>query len=854
MKPMKKSIKIIYSCIVLWVLAISANAQITGIVIDAQTGDSIEFPSISYKENRIAISGNNEGYFSIERHDGWNLTVSAVGYRPITVQINSNSPSHRVFRLKQETKRLGDVVVKSKRKKKYSRKDNPAVELMKRVIAAKKKTDLERHDFYQFNKYQKITLAINDITADELEGETFQKKKWLIDQIETCPYNNKLILPISVDETVTQYLYRKNPRSEKEIIKGQSSNGVNHLIETGNILNTMLKDVFTDVDLYDDQIRLLQFPFTSPIGKDAVAFYRFYIEDTVYIGQDRCYHLQFTPNNQQDFGFRGELYILADSSLHVKKCNLSLPARSDVNFVDNMKIEQEYKRLSNGEWVLTTDNMIVEMSLTKFLSKAIVIRTTHLSDYAFDELPNKLFKGKTKTRYEADAKMRNEDFWKQYRTVELTKGESSMSEFIHRMSQTKGFKYIIFGIKAVVENFVETGNQNSKSKFDIGPVNTIISNNFVDGLRFRLSGQTTAALHPKLFWKGYYAYGSKTHNHYYSSLLTYSFNKKEYQPSEFPSRTLSFEMAKDVMSPSDKFMITDKDNVFTAFRWAKVNRMYFYERQKLKFDWETDGGIRTTMQLKTESNRPTGDLAFNRLSDGIAVNKIRTTEASLTIQICPGRTYINTKQHRWPINLDAPEFTLSHTMAFNGFLGGQYRYNYSEISVYKRFWMKSWGKIDARIKAGAQWNKVPFPLLIMPPANLSYVAMPGTFSLMNNMEFLTDRFAMLDMSWDFNGKILNRIPLLKKLKWREIIGVKGMMGHLTDKNNPYLPQNATDNSLFSFPQGSYLMNKNEPYWELMIGVHNIFKFFQIDYVHRLSYTGLPTAKRNGIRFSFQFSF
>lgn len=853
MKQMKKWIKI-SMILLIWTLAQTANAQITGIVVDAQTGDTIARPSVSYKGNHIAVSGDSTGYFSIERHNGWYLTVSALGYKPQRILIKESTPSRQVFKLKSDTRKLNEVVVKSKRKNKYSRKDNPAVELMKRVVAAKKKTDLENYDFYQYNKYQKITLAVNDITSEELESDLFKKRQWLINQIETCPYNNKLILPISVDETVTQHLYRKQPKARKEIVKGQSSTGVNQLIETGNILNTMLKDIFTDIDLYDDQIRLLQYPFTSPIGKDAVAFYRFYIEDTVYVGPDRCYHLQFTPNNQQDFGFRGELYILADSTLHVKRCDLTIPKRSDVNFVDNLHIEQEYTKLADGEWVLTKDDMIVEMSLAKFLSKAIVIRTTRLSDYAFDELPKKLFKGKANTRYEADAKMRKEDFWNQYRTVELTKSESSMSEFIHRMEQTKGFKYIIFGVKALIENFVETGTQNTKSKFDIGPINTIISKNFVDGIRLRASGQTTAALNPHWFWKGYYAYGTKSHKNYYSSLVTYSFNKKEYQPSEFPSRTISFETAYDVMSPSDKYLVTDKDNVFTAFRWAKVDQMYFYNRQKLKFDWETDWGFRTTAQLKTESNEPTGELSFNRLIDGSPVKKIRTTEATVSLELCPGRTYINTKQHRLPVNFDAPEFRISHTMGFNGFLGGRYNYNYTEVSIYKRFWMKSWGRINTRIKAGAQWNKVPFPLLIMPPSNLSYIAEEGTFALMNNMEFLNDRFAMLDVSWDLNGKIFNRIPLLQKLKWREVIGIKGMVGHLTDKNNPFLEKNANDPDLFIFPKGTNLMDKKEPYWELSVGVYNIFKFFRVDYVRRLSYTKLPTAKLQGIRVGFEFTF
>ncbi len=855
MNLMKKSTKIFVILIISFcALVSSVNAQISGVVVDIESGDTIPSASIIYKSHQISVAANEQGIFSIERHNGWTLTVRAIGYKSKNVSINASTPSFITISMKPDHRNLDEVVVKSKRKSRYSRKNNPAVELMNRVIAAKKRTDLENHDYYQYNKYQKITLAVNDVTPDELENAQASKKQWMVDQVEFCPYNYKLILPISVDETVIQHVYRKSPRASKDIVKGQETKGINQLIQTGEILNSMLKDVFSDVDIYDDQIRLLQYPFTSPIGKDAVNFYRFYIEDTVYVGQHLCYHLQFTPNNSQDFGFRGEIFVKADSNLHVTKCTLTIPQRSDVNFVESLRIEQAYSLLPDGEWVLTTDDMVVELALSKFLSKAIVIRTTRLSDYAFDELPKKLFKGKAETRYEADAKMKDDKFWDQYRAVELTKSESSMNAFIHRIEQTKGFKYVLFGAKALIENFVETGTQNSKSKIDIGPINTIVSTNPIDGIRFRASAQTTAALNPHFFLKGYYAYGIDTRNHYYKASATYSFNKKEYQPSEFPSRTLSFESSYDIMSFSDKFMHTDKDNVFTAFKWSKVEEMYFYNRQSLKFEWETDWGFRTTVSMKTESNEPAGTLRFEHLNDGSTVSKIRTTEATLGFWICPGRTYVNTKQHRIPVNFDAPEFSVFHTTGFDGFLGGQYRYNYTEAGIYKRIWLNSWGKMDLHLKAGAQWDKVPFPLLIMPPANVSYTINEGTFAMMRNMEFLTDRFAYAEFQWDMNGKILNRLPLIKKLKWREVVGLRGMIGSLTDKNNPFLLANADDPILFYMPQDSYLMEKNHPYWEFVAGFHNIFKFFKVVYVRRLNYTHIPGTKKHGVRVAFELSF
>lgn len=846
--------------LLLLIFSLAIDAQtIRGVVVDEEIGDSIPHPGLQYKKGKVVVSGGSDGSFSIPRLNDEYLTVSAVGYKTLQILIGPNTPARMRITLKPDTKRLKEVTVRGK-KGKYSRKNNPAVELMKRVIAAKKRNDLENHDYYRYDKYQKLTLAVNDITPAEVEKEKGKNRQWLVNQIEFCPYNNKLILPLSVDETVTQHIYRKDPKKEKTIVLGQRATGVNDLIQTGEMLNTVLKDVFTDVDLYDDQIRLLQYPFTSPIGKDAIAFYRFYIVDTVYVDRDECYHLEFTPNNQQDFGFRGELWVLTDSTLHVKKCRLSLPRKSDVNFTDNLSVTQEFTKLPNGEWVLTTDDMYVEMSVVDFLTKAVVIRTTRMTDYAFDPIPDKAFKGKAKVKYDPSSRMRGDDFWADNRTVELTGSERGMGTFIDNLTKTKGFKYLLFGMKVLIENYVETGGKTHPSLVDIGPINTMVSTNFIDGMRTRLSAQTTANLNPHLFVSGYYARGWDSRKNYYKGQVTYSFNKKEYMPWEFPKRTLTFTSTYDVCSPSDKFMPTDKDNVFTSFKWTDVDKMMFYNRQELAFEYEQDWGFKTTVRLKTEENEACGKLYFTPLSlydaetPAIEHGKIRTTEASIELRYAPGETYVNTKQRRLKINYDPPVFTLSHTVGVKGVLGGDYNYNFTEASVYKRFWLNSWGKLDVTLKGGIQWNKVPFPLLIMPAANLSYIVEDETFNMINNMEFLNDRYASLDVSWDLNGKIFNRIPLIKKLKWREWLGVKVLWGTLTDKNNPTLAANAGDPLLMQFPEGSYVMDPHRPYIELIAGIHNIFKIFHVQFVHRLNYNGLPTAKKNGVRLMMRFTF
>ena len=839
---------------------ISVSAQnIQGVVTDSLTNEPIPYLSVFYEGKGVGSITDNDGNYKVETRKGWNkLTFSAVGYVTKVVNIIPGVTKNLNVRMRPDDIMLDEVVVKPKREK-YSRKNNPAVELMKKVIAHKKNNKLSENDYYQYNKYQKITMSLNDVTPEMLEKGMYKKMPFLKDQIELCEETNKFILPISVDETASQKIYRKHPKSEKTIIKGMSSTGVNELFATGDMLSTVLKDVFTDVNIYDNDIRLLQYPFISPISSsDAISFYKFYIMDTTFVDKDKCFHLTFVPNNSQDFGFTGHLYVLADSSYTVKKCTMNLPKKSGVNFVDNMDIIQEFEQLPNGEWVLKTDDMIVEMTLMKIMQGFQIRRTTRYSDYAFDELPQQLFKRKGAEIKEADAMMRGDDFWNQYRPVPLTQTESSMDMLVKRLEQMPGFKYVIFVLKAFIENYVETGTKEHPSKVDIGPVNTMISNNYIDGLRLRMSAQTTANLNPHLFFKGYYAYGFKDHRSKYMGEVEYSFNKKEYLPREFPKNSITFSYQYDVMSPTDKFLKTDKDNVFVSFKTSTVDQMSYVRNIALKYENETQFGLKTTVEVKHSTDEPTGGLAYITNDDQkTLVPEIQTMEASLAFRYAPGETFVNTKQRRIPVSFDAPVFTLSHTAGFKGVLGGEYNYNLTEIGLYKRFWFSSWGKIDMFVKGGAQWNKVPFPLLIMPAANLSYILQRETFNLINNMEFLNDRYASLDVSWDLNGKIFNRIPLLKKLKWREAIGFKMLYGHLTDKNNPM--KHPGDSELFLFPTRdgrptSFVMDPKTPYMECSVGIHNIFKILHIDYVRRLNYLDHPDANKWGVRFMVMMTF
>ena len=879
--------------------------RITGHVSDAKSGEAAPFVNVFYEGTREGVQTDIDGNFSISYRAGRKLTVSCVGYE--TYSVKPAAGEKLDIRLQPLDLSFGEAKVVGK-KTKYSRKNNPAVELMKKVIAAKKYQDLKQHDYYKVEQYNKLNFALADVTPKVFEEGKFKRMPFLKDHVELSPESGKLILPLTVEETVTSKIYRKSDDTEKDIIVGKREEGINELINTGEIITQMLNDFFTEINLYEDNVRLLQYQFISPLSaKDGIAFYRYFIADTTYIDGAKCIEVQFTPNNSQDFGFSGELYVIADSTYRVKRVSMGVPVHTGVNFVDLMKIEQVYDRLPSGEQVLISDRMLLVMKIVKKGLKLQARRVTDYTDFSFDSIPDIAFRIKGKSKFMADAQMKDEMFWEKHRSEELTQSETRVSLFLDRLQNMKGFKPIIWVGKAFIENFVETTLDPKKgSKIDYGPVNTTITHSDVDGLRLRASLLSTANLSPHLFFKGYVAYGFKDEKWKGSGEVTYSFNKKKYLPREYPVRNLTFSYTNDVMSPSDVHLPTDKDNVFVALKWSKVDHMMYNENFRLFYEQEWENGLRALWKFSHDRNEPTSALFYQpvangkqqKLDDGTysarpfgvidlapgtslipeagdatlaQLNRryLTTTDFTFSFQWQPGAEFLNPKQRRILVNKDAPLFAISHTVGVKG-VWSDVTYNNTEVEVYKRWWVKSWGKIDARLKAGAQWNKVPFPLLCAPWANTSYIREDNMFMLIKNMEFLNDRYVSLMTQWDLNGKILNRIPLIRRLKWREYFGVNCLWGYLTDGNNPYLEKNRYRTDIYYFPSrfnpatGAYqqqtqLMDPKKPYVEAFVGIHNIFKILWIQYVHRFTYVNDASSiygdtQRWGIRFMLRATF
>lgn len=764
-----------------------------------------------------------------------------------------------------EERELKEVLVKPKRQR-YRRKDNPAVELMRKVIAAKAEHNLEQNDFVRYNKYQRITTSLDNITQEMVDSVKILQKPLIRRQIEFCEQTGKFILPFNYSETVTQHLWRRNPELERNYILGTNSEGITDLLPIGDNVNEVLKSVFTDVNIYDDQLMLFERKFTSPLSsRAAISFFQFFIEDTLKVDGHETIQLNFVPQNPQDFGFSGRIWILHDGTYRVHKCILNLPLRSSVNWVNNLVIEQKFMDLPNGQRVLQTDDLFAEMGILKKHRQLVLHRATNYTQVSTDSIPDIYFLPSDQRR-EGNTVVKDSVFWANHRVDTLSWGESGLKNMSDQMQEAISGNFWAYLVRSVIVNNFETNRGTNTSRVDIGPIMSMVSHNFIDGWRFRLGGQTTANLFPKLFFKGYVAYGVDSRNWYGMGEVEYSFLRKQYSPLEFPRNSLTFQWQSDVFSPGDLMWQNgrDKDNAWTSFKWTSVEHMMLQRQWQARYEVETNDHLGIKFQLKHARITPCGALFYQPLNSTLPaytsspenVPHLKTLELMLSLRWAPGEEIIQSRHRRQYVNHNNPVLALSHTFGLKGVLGSDYRYNTTELTIFERIWLNSYGRIDLNFRGAIAWNKAPFPLLLMPVANNSYIITRDMFNMIQNLEFVNDRYASFQVQWDLSGKLLNRIPLLKKLKLREVVGFKMLYGHLSDKNNPNL--HPGDPDLFYMPSlnGESIVHtmSHTPYMELSVGLHNILKCIRIDYVRRLNYLNYPGVKKHGVRACFQFDF
>lgn len=829
----------------------------SGIVRDSITGEPLSFVSVIFEHSTIGAMTDDFGRFTLQNDKGLNrLLVSSLGYDTKAVELTAGKRNNALdIPIRPTSFEITEIVVKPKRDR-YSRKDNPAVELIRQVIEHKNENRVESKEEYRVESYEKLTLSLDNFNPDFEKNKFMQKLNFIKNYIDTSEFTGKPILALSVRETLSDIYYRKNPKTKKTIIKGKKTEGIDQTIDEGGITSN-LEEIFQGIDIFDNNINILLNRFVSPLSSVlAVSYYKYYIMDTVDVSGDECIDLAFVPVNSQSYGFTGRLYITLDGKYSVKKVILNVPQHINLNFVDMLRIDQEFKRMPDGTWVVDTENTYINFYLFKGAQQLYAHQLRTYDKYDFDVSDRDLvfdLLGPLHTLPEATAQ--TDSFWINNRHIPLKEKESVLNELLAELRKIPAINAIIKTAEILISGYIQTGRDKESNVFDIGPMNTIFSANHLEGFRMRVGGMTTANLNPHVFGSGYVAYGMDDRKFKYNARLTYSFNKKAYHEGENPVNNLSFIHEYDVYTPGQDFLFTSKDNVFVAWKVGEpVTKMNYVRKYMLQYEKEWLNGLTFKSWARHQNEEAAGTLKYiykDEAGNEQNWKSITSSEVGAQFRFAPGeRAYAGRAGKESPFNLskDAPVFKLSHQAGFKNVLNGDYNYNRTELSAEKRIWLSSFGHLDTQLKAGKVWDKVPFPLLILPNTNQSITIQPEAFHMMRALEFVTDQYVSLNVTYYMKGWLLNRIPGIRWLKFREVLSFNGIYGNLSDKNNP-----ALRNDLFLLPEGTTGLG-NKPYMEASVGLENIFKILRIDYYRRISYLDNPDIKKGGIRIALRFSF
>lgn len=827
----------------------AATTQVHGTVIDSLTHQPIPFVAIYLKGTTTGAMTDDKGSFALAAptNASQTLVATSLGYtlQEIPLHPHTSYPLH--IALLPTTYQMDEVVIKPQ-KEKYSRKNNPAVELAKVLIENRQKNSPYNHPHYQHERYEKTTLALNEFSQAQKDKWIFQQFKFIFNYVDTSEISGKPILNVSVNERVANRYYTQQPYSNKEIVTGTKQVGIEESINP-ETMHQFYSEVFQEVDIFESDVTIFLKRFVSPLSSIGTQFYKYYLLDTVQIGGKPYIDLGFVPFNSESFGFTGHLYVAPDSTHFIKRIELSIPQDINLNFVETLTLTQQFDQAPDGTRLIQSDDIVAEFRLAPGSQGLYARRLNMYQNHSFDPPPThhqELLQQPLPQITKESAHAQPLAFWADKRQTPIKEKESAVSLLLEELRQIPLYYYTERLIVILISGYIQTEPDNSK--FDLGPMNTTIGGNTLEGVRLRLGGTTTAKLHPQLFAKGYVAYGFSDEQLKYATTLEYSFNKKKNHAREFPIHSVQLSHSYDINQLGQQYLYTNKDNVFVALKRTADTLNTYLSNTAIKYQRELLCGFSYYLDLAYKTEYTSPYVAFDN-SSGISLSHYNMALATLGVRYAYNEKFYHTRVSRHSVNLDSPIFTLSHTMAQQGLLGSDYTLHRTELGMQKRFWLSAFGYLTLFLRSGKVWSTSPYPLLIIPNANLSYTLQYESYPLMNALEFVNDSYFSWDISYNMDGLLCNRIPLVKYLKAREVLTFRGLYGSLSDSNNPTL-----NTDLFTLPTTTYLMDSKIPYMEAGIGVENIFKILRVDYIRRLTYLDNPNISKWGIRIALTFDF
>lgn len=835
-----------------------SNAQthsVGGVVIDSVTNKAMEYIPVYIEKTSTGCVTNYNGEFFLTDDSGNNvLVVESIGYKPRKVVLKPGKNTGLVIKMQQEFEKLTGAVVKPKRER-YRKKNNPAVELIQNVIARKDSNRIESLEYFKSTLHEKLTLSLENYDP-KLEKKKNKKKqekmKFIMEHIDTSEVTGKPILTFSIREKLADFYYRKSPETKKTIQKAVRHVGLDDELDRNGGLSITLDQLFTGVDIFDNEIEFLANRFVSPISSSlATAYYKYYIMDTVKVDNIPCIDLAFVPFNSQSFGFTGRLYITTDGEYSIKKVQMNFPSSSNVNWIDKLRIDQEFQKTDDGLWALKKEDAYVNLTIFTGVQGIFAHHTRSFGNFDTNQeelAGSPAYKMDGPTIVLPGAKVQDNEYWEANRVTALNQRESAIETVSEDIKKNTSITFWTRTLDAIVSEWIPTAKSKEFSKFDVGPILSFVSWDHIEGFRIRAGGMTTANLTDRWFFNGYLAYGFKDKKLKGSFEVTHSFNKKNYHKGEKPLNNLSLSYTYDLYSPET---IGEQHDILKSFKSGNAIKYQYIQKIKLNYEKQWLNSLRSNFWLENDTYTPATEFNPDGLpkygtllyrlqgsTDNKLIPNLKVTEFGTSLRWAPGEHVFNAVSQRANIDKDTPIFTLTHRIGTAGYGGGEWNfgttnnsflYNSTQLEVFKRFHLSIAGFLDAKITAGKVWNQVPYTLLMMPASNQSFSYQRETFHTMCALEFITDQYVQANLTWHMKGLIFNRIPLIKKLKLRELVCFNIAYGGLSDKNNPALHPGR----LFELPQGTRPLDPKLPFMEIGVGLENILQIIRVVYYYRI---------------------
>lgn len=845
---MKKTYKIlIYALIFLSATVTgvsSAFAQktiITGTVRDAVTKETLPYVSIFFNDTRIGTQTDIDGNFKISTNEDYNqLKFNYVGYEVLVKNIVVGQTQKIDVLLKSNAQSLNEVTIIAG-KKRYSNKNNPAVELIRQVIEHKDENQPKAYETVQYKEYEKMLFSMSNISEKFKNKRMFRNYQFLFQEQDSTQIGGKNLLPIYIQEKLADQYLSFSPDKSKTVVLAEKQVQFDNRYIDNQGMKAYFDRMYQNINIYDNNISVMSNDFLSPIANSAPTFYKFFITDTLKNITPNVIELSFTPRNKGDMLFEGKIYITMDGNFAVQRASFGVNKNINLNFVRGMQIDLDFEKNVDKRYYLSKSTLIADFGINK--NKGLGFtgeRSVNYKEYKTNvEIPDTVFSGK-KIEILAGAEKRSDDFWMKNRLDSIPEKQLKIYGNIDTLQNLPSFKRTMQIVTLLFAGYQNLG------PYEIGPVNTFYSFNNVEGFRLRLGGRSTPEFSKRFYFENYAAYGFKDEKWKFFLSATYSLNNKSIY--KFPQNYIRASFQRDTKIPGQELQFVQEDNFLLSFKRGVNDMLLYNDFYRVDYVREFENRFSYTVGFKKWSQTPAGGLVYSDASSNSYINRLTTSEFSVGLRYAKNEKFYQGKIYRTPIIDRYPIYNLKYTMGVKGLLGGEYNYHNIMGSIDKRFYVSQLGFTDVRLEGGYISGKLPFPLLAVHRANQTYAYQLNSYNLMNFLEFVSDHYASINIDHSFNGFFLNKIPLLNKLKLREIISFKAIYGGLRDENNP----EKTNTGIYKMPtyengmQRTYSLNK-EPYMEGSVGLGNIFKFLRVDLVKRFNYLNNPEVSEWGIR-------